>query len=288
MVLLVRIAAFAGRPLACAALWPVALYFLCTGRTARRASRSYLGRVGGRRASALQVLHHFHAFAVCTLDRWLILAGRDPRLAMQTLLPPEVAAVTASGRGAIVLVSHLGSFEVLRQLGEGAHGVPLRIVLDRRHGGRAIAMLERVNPGFARSIVDAGRGGPELVLALREALAAGASVGIMADRVRSADEAAVPVRLLGGSARLPAAPWALASVLGAPVVAAFGLYRGGRRYEAVFELLAERVEPGRAARDAVIARLAQDYATRLERVLRQAPYNWFNFFPYWTDEAAGD
>ncbi|MBL6751618.1 MAG: lipid A biosynthesis acyltransferase [Nevskia sp.] len=288
IALLVRIAALAGRPLAGAVLWPVALFFVCTGSAARRASRSYLGRVYGHRASALQVLRHFHAFAVCTLDRWLILAGHGPRLDVRTHRPPAVAAATAKGRGAVVLVSHLGSFEVLRQLGAGAHGVPLRIVLDRSHGGRAIALLERLDPAFAGSIIDAGRGGPELVLALREALAAGCSVGIMADRLRTADEPSVPVLLLGGTVRLPAAPWVLAGVLGVPVVAAFGLYRGGGRYDAVFELLAERVERGRAGRDAAIARLAQDYAARLERHLRRAPYNWFNFFAYWSDEAAGD
>jgi predicted LPLAT superfamily acyltransferase len=34
--------------------------------------------------------------------------------------------------------------------------------------------------------------------------------------------------------------------------------------------------------------LAQRYADSLEQRLRTAPYNWFNFYPYWTDEAASD
>ncbi len=287
IALLLGFASFAGRPLAALVLWPVSLFFLCTGGAARSASRGYLRRLRGHQPSALDLLRHFHTFALCTLDRWLILAGRRPRLDVDLQMPAEVAAIVARGTGMIVLVSHVGSFEVLRQLGEQRHGVRLRMVLDRAHGGRVLALLERMNPAFAAAIIDAGRGGPELALAVREALVAGFSVGIMADRLHSPGEAAVAVRLLGAAARLPRSPWALAGVLGAPVVMALGLYRGGRRYQAVFELLAPRIAAARRDRDGAIAALAQDYAGRLEHQLRGAPYNWFNFYPFWTDEAAG-
>ena len=107
----------------------------------------------------------------------------------------------------------------------------------------------------------------------------------MADRV-AGKEATLEVGLLGGGVRLPSAPWLLAAVLHVPVVAAFCLYRGGCDYDARFELLTPGIKVGRSERQGTIQMLAQRYAESLERQLCTAPYNWFNFYPYWNDEAA--
>ncbi|HWY26203.1 MAG TPA: hypothetical protein VNX47_14860 [Nevskia sp.] len=280
--LLAWIARHLGRGLTRLLLWPITGFFFITGGAARRASRGYLRRALGREPRLAERLRHFHTFAACTLDRLLILCGRARQLRLQVEMPDEVRSAVHSGKGCILLVSHHGSFEVLRQLGEGPQRIPLRIVLDRSQGPLLTALLERVNPGFAASIIDAGRRGPELVLALREALDQGTSVGIMADRVQGA-EPALTVRLLGGEIRLPAGPWVLASVLHVPVVVAFGLYRGGRDYEARFELLSPGLIATRAQRQAAIQALAQRYAGCLEQQVREAPYNWFNFYPYWVE-----
>jgi len=281
--LLVWIAIHLGRWLTRVLLWPITLFFLLTGGAARRASRGYLRRVLGREPRFAELLQHFYNFAACTVDRLLILSGRDRQLKVQVQLPEDVAQVVRGGTGCLMLVSHLGSFEVLRQLGQSGHDMPLRIVLDRSQGPLLTGLLERINPRFAASIIDAGKRGPELVLALREALDQGCSIGIMADRVH-ADEAAIDVRFLGGTARLPAAPWILASVLHVPVIAAYGIYRGGGDYDACFELLSAGISATRAERQPVIRACAQRYAERLEQRVRAAPYNWFNFYPFWTDE----
>ena len=278
--LLVWIATHLGRWLTRLLLWPIALFFLATGGAARRASHDYLRRVLGRPPRAVEVLHHFYCFAACTLDRLLILAGRGGSLKVQVRMPEEVRQTVSGRGGCLMLVSHLGSFEVLRQLGDSGHQIPLRIVLDRSQGPLLTGLLERLSPRFAASIIDASQRGPELVLALREALDQGYSIGIMADRVHGG-EAAVEVPFLGGTARLPASPWVLASVLHVPVITAFGIYRGGRDYQVDLELLTEGITATRTERQAAIRLWAQRYAERLEREARAAPYNWFNFYPYW-------
>jgi predicted LPLAT superfamily acyltransferase len=105
-------------------------------------------------------------------------------------------------------------------------------------------------------------------------------VGIMADRALATDRS-VTVDFMGAPARLPVGPWQLAHALQVPIVLGFGVYHGGNRYTAHFELFAESLRLPRAGREAAIADCAQRYARRLEHHARGAPFNWFNFYDYW-------
>ena len=73
----------------------------------------------------------------------------------------------------------------------------------------------------------------------------------------------------------------LAAALKVPVIIVFGIWRGGDRYEAHVELLSEKIDLPRAKRDAELTRLVQAYADRLAAHVRDAPYNWLNFFDFW-------
>jgi predicted LPLAT superfamily acyltransferase len=144
-------------------------------------------------------------------------------------------------------------------------------------------LLEQLNPELAGNVIDASERGPQLVLNLKEALQAGRMVGIMADRALATDRA-VDVEILGGRARMPVGPWQLAHALQVPVVLGFGVYHGGNRYTAHFELYCESLRLPRDEREGAIAEHAQRYARRLEDHARRAPYNWFNFYEYWNRE----
>ena len=68
-----------------------------------------------------------------------------------------------------------------------------------------------------------------------------------------------------------------------PIILFFGLYRGGNRYEIHFEKLFEGVTLNRDRRAAEIQNWTQRYVDRLEHYTRLAPYNWFNFYPFWDE-----
>jgi predicted LPLAT superfamily acyltransferase len=85
----------------------------------------------------------------------------------------------------------------------------------------------------------------------------------------------------------------IAAVLQAPVMLAFGLFRGGNRYDLVFESFSGPIHVARQDRIRVLGDMARRYAARLEHHARSAPYNWFNFYDYWltsqpTDGASSD
>lgn len=286
LAIIVWIARHLGRPAARALLLPIVGYFLLTGGGARRASRRFLGVALGRPARQVDVFRNLYAFAVCALDRVFLLGGRHRQIDIQRHASPAVMDVVHAG-GALLLTAHLGSFDALRVFGINRYDMRFRIVMDRAHAPMITGMLEQLNPALAREVIDSSSG-PALALALREALDRRCVVGMMADRLVGSDPG-VDAPFMGGRARLPAEPWRWAAALGVPVLLCFGLYRGGNHYDLHFELFDTPGAPiPRGERAAYVTASARRFATRLEHYARMAPYNWFNFFDFWTDERAGD
>lgn len=260
-------------------LYPIVGYFMLTSPTSRAASRDYLRRALAREPAWRDQWRHFFAFASCTLDRIFLLSRRYQSLDVTVDRPEDVRAAVARGKGCLLFVAHFGSAESLRLIGEQRQ-LPLSILLDRQHGRMLMQLLEQLNPELAGSIIDASERGPQLVLNLKEALQAGRMVGIMADRALASDRS-VEVELFGGRVRLPVGPWQLAHAVQVPVILGFGVYHGGNRYTAHFELFCESLRLPREDRDGALTSNAQRYAQRLEHHCSRAPYNWFNFYDYW-------
>jgi predicted LPLAT superfamily acyltransferase len=239
-----------------------------------------VSRVLGWPATLLDAARHIHTFAATILDRVFLLSGELDRFAISIEGLPALDAQLRAGRGVLLFGSHLGSFEVLRVLAGTRPDLGLRVVLDKAHNPAMTQLLDALNPRIARTVIDAGRPGTDILLAIEEALGQGQVVAMLADRAQ-AGEPALDVPFFGAPAPFPLAPWQVASVLGAPVVLAFGLYRGGNRYDLRFEAFSDGEAVPRARRRAHIASLIRGYAARLEDLARQAPFNWFNFYDYW-------
>jgi predicted LPLAT superfamily acyltransferase len=80
----------------------------------------------------------------------------------------------------------------------------------------------------------------------------------------------------------------IAAALQVPVSLAFGIYRGGNRYDLVFETFSDGIRIERHDRTRALAALVDRYAQRLEHYARIAPYNWFNFYDFWKKDDVGD
>jgi predicted LPLAT superfamily acyltransferase len=272
-----------GRRPARLALYPITAYFLLRRGAERRASRAFLEQVHGRRVSLWDIARHVHCFACTILDRVFLLSDRFNRFVIRTHGLHELDRVLSYGRGVLLFSAHLGSFDALRVLCLERPEVRLRVLLDVEHGAALSAVLRALNPAMAATIIDARSADPGVALAIKAALDANAIVAWPVDRARPG-ERVVPAHFMGRPAPFPSAPWALAATLGVPVILAFGLYRGGNRYDLHFETFADDLSLPRAGRAAILGRLVQRFADRLAHYARLAPHNWFNFYDFWQAE----
>ena len=152
---LVWIALFLGRRVARLVLMPVAAYFLVFGRSAREASRNYLSRVLGRKATLRDVFRHFYTFATVALDRVYFLSDRwsmfDIRLHGEELLIEQFERE----KGCYLLGAHLGSFECLRTLGR-RRAVTVNLVMFEENANRVARVARAVNPELAHDVIALG------------------------------------------------------------------------------------------------------------------------------------
>lgn len=276
-----------GRGSARLILYPATLYFYFRRGPERRASRDYFRRLDGKPGSALQVMRLIHAFGSTILDRVFLLARGIDGFQISTCGVDELHRHLDRGQGVLLLGAHVGSFEVLRVLATRRPDCKLKLVMDKSKTPALTQLLEALAPELSDSIIDTARGGMDIVLALSEAASEGAMIALLGDRGRP-HELMRDAPFLGTDAPFPAAPWLIASLLKVPVVLCLGMYRGGRRYDLVFETLAERVELPRTDRNHALDAYIQQYAARLEHYLRDAPYNWFNFYDFWQPQSVAD
>ena len=266
-------------------LFPITLYFLIRRGPERRASRAYLSIVLGRPATLWDVAKHIHCFASVILDRVFLLSERFRRFDVRCVGLEELHRAMDMERGVLMLGAHVGSFEALRVLSLQRPDVKVRVVIDVGHNAALTSLLQALNPGIEKTVIDARQDGTAIVLAIQQALEQKCLVTMLADRALPGEPAAQG-EIFGRRAWFPSTPWLIASALDVPVVMCTGLYRGGNRYDLHFELFAERVAIDRRRRSEALADLAQRYASRLEHFVRLAPLNWFNFYDFWQDDRA--
>jgi predicted LPLAT superfamily acyltransferase/predicted hotdog family 3-hydroxylacyl-ACP dehydratase len=266
-------------------LFPATLYFLISADAARRASYEYLKRVRGRRAHWWHVLRHFYSFGATILDRVYLLTGEFDHFAL-TLRGREILhRQIDSGKGCILLGAHLGSFEILRTLGVTQQEFALKVLMDTAHNENITRFLDALNPKIADTVITWE--GPDTLLRVKESLDAGFLIGMLGDRVATGDKT-TQCQFLSAPATFPAGPILLAAIMRCPVILFFGLYRGGNRYEIFFEQFADEIILPRDQRGEQTQGWVQSYVERLEHYTRLAPYNWFNFYPFWDQPPVGE
>jgi predicted LPLAT superfamily acyltransferase len=275
--LLVWLATTLGRAPPRLFLRAIAGYYVVTHPSVRRYSRDYLQRVHGHATWAM-IYAHVLTFAEVALDRVFFVAGKDRAFKVTRTGSENLRALKATGRGAILLGAHVGSFEAMRMQADRAD-FGIYFLAQFRNARMINAALAKLDPRSRTRLIAKGEG-VEFMLSIREKLARGDRVAILADRVAPGERTA-EVTFLGGKARFPTGPYLLAAVLKCPVYLTFALYRAPNRYECFCEPFADEVRLPREGRDEALQAYAQEFAKRLEHYVLCAPDNWFNFYDFW-------
>ena len=179
-----------GRRLTGWLLYPIAAYFFLAASGVRRASRNYLDALyqTPQGAAALgkaptwgDVYRHILSFARSIADRVGVGLGDREAFHFDYRGDEHLRELVAKRRGAILLGSHLGSFDMLRTLAS-QNDVKINIVMYTRHAERINALFRRLESGFDIDVIEVGSKPFSSVFAIRDCLERGELVGILGDR----------------------------------------------------------------------------------------------------------
>ncbi|GHT85840.1 acyltransferase [Betaproteobacteria bacterium] len=258
----------------------IAAYFVAFAPAARRASKAYLRRALGRKAIVSDGFRHVFSFAATVHDRIYLLRDRFDLFDIRLEGVGLIDEMLREGRGALLFGAHLGSFEVIRAVGNTRPDLKIAMAMFEDNAKMINTLLAAINPTHRPEVIALGR--LDAMLKIRDQLDHGALVGVLADR-SPGDEPRAQVPVLGQPAALPVGPFRMAAMLGARVIFMAGLYCGDNRYTIRFAPIADFAGLAATERAAAIERSMTAYADEMTRCCLEAPSNWFNYFDFWDE-----
>jgi predicted LPLAT superfamily acyltransferase len=271
-----------------AGAWCVATcyYLLFPRRVAASAAFYRALRPGrGRRFYLGCVWKQFHRFTGVFVDRFLLQSGQALTFTYDGL--EHLDAVLDSGCGGIILMSHVGNWEIAAHVLK-RHRTDMSLLLYM--GAKQKEQIEKLQKqnlaesGVRIVVAGAAADTPYDTVEGVQHLKKGGLVSLAGDMVWHAAQRTVPVRFLGHRVDVPAGPHVFAMLAGVPLFHFFSYRTGPRSYHFTTKEPIYVNPASRAERQAAIQASAQAYADRLEDFVRRHPFDWFHFRALFKDQ----
>ncbi|WP_233355719.1 LpxL/LpxP family acyltransferase [Henriciella litoralis] len=286
-----------GRRVTLVIISPVILFYYLTGREARRASRAYLERIHAqglleKRPGFWSGFRHFMAFSGSLIDKLAGWTGDINADHVEGADGAEFSAAKASGKGAMVLTAHVGNPELIRAVASVGRRFAVTVLMHTKNAEHYNAVIRKFSPDSRVKIIEVSQIDVTTAMRLSSAIENGEWVVMAADRLPPKSKASAtgaPASLLGGDMYYPVGPYVLASALKCPVYFLQCIRtKGAQPFRIVFHHFADRIQLPSKARKKALRGYMDQYSQLLTEVLKQAPYQWFNFYDYWEDFSSAE
>jgi predicted LPLAT superfamily acyltransferase len=265
-------------------LYPVVAFYTLIVHKERAASTQYLERVLGPThllGRWARSYRHLLSFARSYLDGAMLGVLGKEIFSFESHGAEHIRNLAEAGKGGVMLTAHLGTWELSSGMLKDKHGVArVAIVMFRSDAEQLQGFIESLH-GKRPRVIAVGEGDLGALEILR-AVRGGELVAMQGDRTVDLRDVRVP--FFGRDARWPVGPWIIAALSGSPILCSFALRVGPRKYKFVaYPPMTVRFAPGRS-KDEQLKEWISTYVARVEEVLREYPYQWFNFFDFWAAE----
>ncbi|MBX3025142.1 lysophospholipid acyltransferase family protein [bacterium] len=260
-----------------------ALIYAGVGRN-RRGAVTNLQRVLGdpdpRRARQM-ALRMYAEFARCMTETLEHFGPRPQPVRIDEPTRDVVGEALAEGRGLVLVTGHVGNWDVAARTLE-QYDRPFNLVMAHERNATTSAYARAIRERAGMRVIYSDTSvfsSLNMIRALRD----NEIVAIQLDRTLGVGTTRM-VEFFGAPAPFPTGPFVLARLAGAPLLPVF-FPRLGTRHYAI--RLGTRLTLPRDAGDApALARAMRAVAAELEDVIREFPHQWFQFAPFWPEDAA--
>jgi predicted LPLAT superfamily acyltransferase len=254
-------------------VWLVALFYAAASRKKRYELYSYYRAVGVP-ASFLSYLRHIYAFSLTIFDRFIAREGMQ-----ESTIKVERVNVEAfkelCGSGGIVVLSHHGNWAQSFKIFE-TFDITLNIVMAEAMD-EELEGMEKIAEANRRINIISMKKGMQAIVDIANAIRNKEIVIMMVDRILR-DDKTVEVDFFGQKALLNSGAFEVARMRNTPMIGLDIVREGDEKIKVICsELIASTTKE----KSKIIPELAQQYANFLEGVVRDYPWQWFNFYDFW-------
>ena len=258
------------------------IIFSLVGRN-RRGAVANMERILGRsgRGATLAALQMFAQFAHCLTETMEYYGPRPRPINLDEPLRDDLAVALREGHGAVVVTGHFGNWDIAaKTLHE--YGRPINVVMAREVNASTHEYVRQARERVGVRVIYSDTSVFSSLNMIR-ALQRNEVVAIQLDRALGAGGTRL-VPFFGAPAPFPSGPFVLARLARAPLIPVF-IPRLGTRHYAI--RVCGRFQLAREARDnRALDRVMADVVRTFEAVVREFPYQWFQFAPFWPDRSA--
>ncbi|MGH9441654.1 MAG: lysophospholipid acyltransferase family protein [Thermoanaerobaculia bacterium] len=224
----------------------------------------------------------FFEYGKATIDVWRLRSGAfSPKITTFEDDARTLSAVRNGGRGFLLVTGHLGNWEMGAVTLRG-HGLVPAVVGQPELDPRVHEMRQMLRRRLGVESIDIGSS-MFTAFQVRAAIEKGRAVALLVDRAYPEDEVVVPY--FGKPTPFLRSPALLARFCGCPILPGFFLRNRDGSYRNVW---GEPVSPNPSlSHDEDARRILTRVAAELERAVRGSPTQWYNFYEFWRDPAAG-
>ena len=252
-------------------------YFLFSSTSSHYSYRFFRDRIGfGPIRARLSVYRNYYVFAQTLLDKMIVMGNIRNRFTYEFDGEENLTKIVASGKGGILLSAHVGNWEAAGHLLKRLNAKINVVMYDGEH--RAIKdYLDSVTGGRNMNVIVI-RDDLSHVYAIGDALQKNELVCLLADRFMEGSKTVVR-NFMGGEARFPEGPFALAASFQVPVSIVFAFKERAQHYHLYSVPSMQRQES--EIKSDFMRRLMDSFLGVLEEKIRQYPDQWFNYYNFW-------
>ena len=195
-----------------------------------------------------------------------------------------------SGRGTVVVMSHLGNSQMmmgLASMGEAGTEKKMNVtsVIDTEITEGFRKLIEKVNPNANFHVINSHEIGPETIILMQERLENGEMIVVAGDRVSAHSDKVLTIPFLDEAAPFPYGVFLMIALLNSPTYFVTGLRHKDLMINPKYDMFVKKnsvdFDCSRKEREERILQAAHSYAENLERLCKMHPYQWYNFFDFW-------
>ncbi|MBN2040531.1 MAG: lysophospholipid acyltransferase family protein [Spirochaetes bacterium] len=224
-------------------------------------------------------LRQFMSFTNVFVDRFILESFDDIEYTSEGLEYIEEAV--NSKKGAILLMSHIGNWEVAAHLLKRKNVKMLLYMGIKEKEEIEKKQKESLKRNELKIIaVPENQASPFDIIEGINFLKEGGIISLTGDRIWRQDQRAIKVNFLDHKVMLPETPYIFALLSGAPLLTFFAFRTGRKHYHFRIASVKHIKSAGRKDRKEVLQQAAQDYADMMENTVRKYPHEWFHFEPF--------